>query len=125
MSKVDEMIRFLEFSFNNNKKDKVTILFELFTDDSTIITKTISIKIDQNDLRIGNEKIGNYDSQIRIKEDTFIQLYGGGLSAFQLFKLLFKSKDIQTINLSINKFRKFIAKFDFSEKSWQAFYFDE
>ena len=124
MSKIDEMIRFLEFSFNN-KKDKIAILFELFTDNINDITRTISIKINGKYLSITNEKGGKYDSQIIIKEDVFIQLYSGDLSSFQLFKLLFKSKDIQTTDLSINKFRKFISKFNFSEKSWQSFYFEE
>ena len=125
MSKVDEMLKFLEFSFNNNKNDKISILFKLFIDDYTKITRIISIKINRNNLSITNTNNGNHDCQIIIKEDVFVQLYSGGLSAFQLFKLLLRSKDIQTTNLSINKFRKFISKFDFSEKSWQLFYFDE
>ena len=70
-------------------------------------------------------KFLKYDSEIKLKEQTFIDLYSGNLSAFQLFKLLFKSNDIKTTNLSINKFRRFVSKFDFSEKSWQLFYFDE
>ena len=121
MSKVDELIRFLEFSFQN-KKDNFAILFELFTDNLNDITRTISIKINGKDLSITDKKEGKYDSQVIIKEEAFINLYSGGLSAFQLFKLLFKSKDIQTTNLSINKFRKFISKFNFSSDTWNAFY---
>ena len=123
-NKVDDMIRFLEFSFQN-KRDKFTILFELFTDNINEITRTISIFIDGPKLVINDIKLTKYDSEIIIKEDAFIDLYSGNLSAYKLFKLLFKSNDIKTTNLSINKFRKFISKFDFSSKSWQLFYFDE
>ena len=117
-NKVDEMLRFLEFSFHN-ETDKFTILFELFVDNIDEITRTISILIDGPKLIISNIKFLKYDSEIKLKEQTFIDLYSGNLSAFQLFKLLFKSNDIKTTNVSINKFRRFVSKFDFSEKSWQ------
>lgn len=122
--KINEMLSFLKFSFIN-KTDEISILFELFTDDINQISRTISIIINGPEININNIKLSKYDSQIKIKEDIFIELYSGTLSAFQLFKLMFRSNDIKTIDLSINKFRKFISKFDFSTKSWQAFYFNE
>lgn len=120
-NKVDEMLRFLKFSFKNNK-DNISIVFELFIDNINDITRIISIRMNCNDLIITDVKQGTYDSEVVLKEQTFIDLYGGNLSAFGLCRLLFKSKDIKTTNLSMSKFRKFVSKFDFSTKSWDAFY---
>ena len=123
-NKIDEMLRFLKFSFKN-KNDKFSFLFELFTDDIEDITRIISIRINDKDLVITKEKQGTYDSKVILKQSIFIDLYSSNLSAFGLFRLLFKSKDIKTTNLSISKFRKFVSKFDFSSKSWDTFYLNE
>lgn len=122
--KVSEMINFLKFSFKNKYKN-ISILFELFDNNIEKITKVISIRINNDKLIITDKKEKEYDTEIKLKTETFIKLYNGSLSAFSLFKSLLKSDDIETKDCSISKFRKFISHFDFSSSKWQMFYFEE
>ena len=120
IDKIDELLDFLKFSFHK-KKGKIAILFKLFDEDIDNITRIVSICIDNNSLSLGKCESGEYDSEITIKKEIFINMYSDSLSVFKLCKLMFRSNDIKMKNFTISKFRNFISRFDFGTETWTKF----
>jgi len=120
VSKVNEMLEYLKFSFHKNQKNNIKILFQLFDKDINIIQQNISIIINKDRIEINDRIDLDYNTEIKIQYNSFIKLYSGNMSAWGLCKMLLYGRDVKTKNFSIKLFRKFVGNFDFNK--WNDFY---